>query len=253
MMADGPDTTLDPEDWHDIRALGHRILDDMFDHLEHIRSRPVWQEMPQAAREPLREPMPRGPGNLADAYATLQQSVIPYTVGNPHPGFMGWVHGAGTPVGMIAEMIAGGLNANVGGRNQAPVEVEKQVSCWMARLFGFPDEAHGIFVTGTSIANFMGVVVAGGARRRPPGGGGAGGAAPAGWRRSRAGCAPMPRPKRTAASRRRWTWRVSAPMPCARSRSTPAAASTWPTCAPRSMPTGAPGCTPSCWWGPPAP
>jgi glutamate/tyrosine decarboxylase-like PLP-dependent enzyme len=160
MMADGPDTTLDPEDWHDIRALGHRILDDMFDHLEHIRSRPVWQEMPPAAREPLRQPMPRGPGNLAEAYATLQQSVIPYTVGNPHPGFMGWVHGAGTPVGMIADMIAGGLNANVGGRNQAPVEVEKQVSGWMARLFGFPDEAHGIFVTGTSIANFMGVVVA---------------------------------------------------------------------------------------------
>jgi glutamate/tyrosine decarboxylase-like PLP-dependent enzyme len=85
---------------------------------------------------------------------------MPYTVGNPHPGFMGWVHGAGTPVGMLAEMIAGGLNANVGGRNQAPVEVERQVSMWVASLFGFPDGARGVFVTGTSIANFMGVVVA---------------------------------------------------------------------------------------------
>jgi glutamate/tyrosine decarboxylase-like PLP-dependent enzyme len=160
MMADGPTTTLDPEDWGELRALGHSILDDMFDHLEHIRSRPVWQEMPAAAREQLRQPMPAGPGNLVDAYRTLQQSVIPYTVGNPHPGFMGWVHGGGTPVGMIAEMIAGALNANVGGRNQAPVEVEKQVAGWMAQLFGFPEEARGIFVTGTSIANFMGVVVA---------------------------------------------------------------------------------------------
>jgi glutamate/tyrosine decarboxylase-like PLP-dependent enzyme len=160
MMTDDPTTTLDPEDWAELRALGHSILDDMFDHLEHIRSRPVWQEMPDAAREQVRQPMPRGPGNLADAYRILQQSVIPYTVGNPHPGFMGWVHGAGTPVGMIAEMIAGGLNANVGGRNQAPVEVELQVSSWMAQLFGFPEEARGIFVTGTSIANFMGVVVA---------------------------------------------------------------------------------------------
>ena len=30
-MADRPDTTLDPEDWGALRALGHRILDDMFD------------------------------------------------------------------------------------------------------------------------------------------------------------------------------------------------------------------------------
>ena len=159
-MADGPDTTLDPEDWADLRALGHRILDDMFDHLEGLRARPVWQQMPDAARASLRTPLPRAPGSLADAYRSLQDNVIPYTVGNPHPGFMGWVHGAGTPVGIVAEMIAGALNANVGGRNQAPVEVERQVSDWMASLFGFPAAARGVFVTGTSIANFMGVVVA---------------------------------------------------------------------------------------------
>jgi glutamate/tyrosine decarboxylase-like PLP-dependent enzyme len=159
-MADGPDATLDPEDWRELRALGHQILDDMFDHLEGIRARPVWQQMPDAARASLRAPLPRGPGSLADAYRSLQDNVIPYTVGNPHPGFMGWVHGAGTPVGIVAEMIAGALNANVGGRNQAPVEVERQVSSWMASLFGFPDMARGVFVTGTSIANFMGVVVA---------------------------------------------------------------------------------------------
>jgi aromatic-L-amino-acid decarboxylase len=159
-MADGPDATLDPEDWRELRALGHQILDDMFDHLEGIRARPVWQQMPDAARTSLRAPLPRGPGSLADAYRSLQDNVIPYTVGNPHPGFMGWVHGAGTPVGIVAEMIAGALNANVGGRNQAPVEVERQVSDWMASLFGFPIAARGVFVTGTSIANFMGVVVA---------------------------------------------------------------------------------------------
>jgi aromatic-L-amino-acid decarboxylase len=160
MMADGPDTTLDPDDWHAMRALGHRMLDDMFDHLEGIRTRPVWQAMPDSARAALRQPLPLAPGTLDDAYRCLQESVIPYTVGNPHPGFMGWVHGAGTPVGMLAEMMAGALNANVGGRNQAPVEVEQQVSGWMAQLFGFPAAARGIFVTGTSIANFMGVVVA---------------------------------------------------------------------------------------------
>jgi hypothetical protein len=38
---------------------------------------------------------------------------------------MTWVHGAGTPVGIVAEMLAAGLNANLGGRNHAPIEIER--------------------------------------------------------------------------------------------------------------------------------
>jgi glutamate/tyrosine decarboxylase-like PLP-dependent enzyme len=73
---------------------------------------------------------------------------------------MGWVHGGGTPVGMLAEMLAAGLNANLGGRNQAPVEIERQVMRWVRDLFHFPDTASGIFVTGTSMANFIGCLCA---------------------------------------------------------------------------------------------
>lgn len=158
--ADRPPTTLDPDDWTAIRAFGHRILDDMFDHVEGVRARPVWQAMPDAAHAALRRPLPRASGELPAAYRDLAEHVVPYTAGNPHPGFMGWVQGAGTPVGMLAELIAGALNANVGGRNQAPVELEHQVSDWMAELFRFPATGCGIFVTGTSMANFMGIVTA---------------------------------------------------------------------------------------------
>ena len=73
---------------------------------------------------------------------------------------MGWVHGGGTPVGMLAEMLAAGLNANLGGRDQIPVEVERQVVRWMRDLFGFPEDAGGLFVTGTSMANFIALLVA---------------------------------------------------------------------------------------------
>ena len=34
--------TLDPEDWASMRALGHRMVDDMMDYIETIRDRPVW-------------------------------------------------------------------------------------------------------------------------------------------------------------------------------------------------------------------
>ena len=50
---------------------------------------------------------------------------------------MGWVQGAGTPEGLLAEMLAAGLNANVGGRDQMPLEVERQVVHWMRELFDF--------------------------------------------------------------------------------------------------------------------
>src|ERR1019366_6612454 len=70
------------------------------------------------------------------------------------------VHGGGTPVGMLAEMLAAGLNANLGGRDQIPVEVERQVVAWVRELFRFPDTASGLFVTGTSMANLIAVLVA---------------------------------------------------------------------------------------------
>ena len=84
----------------------------------------------------------------------------PYATGNLHPRFMGWVHGGGNPVGMLAELLAGGLNANLGGRDHAPIEVERQVIAWAAEMLGFPDDASGVLVTGTSIANLIGVLVA---------------------------------------------------------------------------------------------
>ena len=73
---------------------------------------------------------------------------------------MGWVHGGGTPVGMLAEMLAAGLNANLGGRDHMPIEVERQILIWMRELFNFPETASGLFVTGTSMANLMAVLIA---------------------------------------------------------------------------------------------
>ncbi|HET9114280.1 MAG TPA: pyridoxal-dependent decarboxylase [Burkholderiales bacterium] len=152
--------TLDPEDWHDLRRQGHRMLDDMFDYLEHLRERPVWQPIPAAARDAFRQPLPQAANSLESVHATFMRDILPYAIGNAHPGFMGWVHGGGTAVGMLADMLSAGLNANLGGRDQIPVEVERQVASWMRELFGFPESASGLFVTGTSMANLLAVWVA---------------------------------------------------------------------------------------------
>jgi aromatic-L-amino-acid decarboxylase len=152
--------SLDPADWSDLRALGHRMVDDMIDHLRTLRDGPVWQPMPPSVRQAWRQPLPRDPTPLAAVYQDFQRLVQPYATGNLHPRFMGWVHGGGNPVGMLAELLAAGLNANLGGRDHAPIEVERQVIAWAAEMLGFPINASGVLVTGSSMANLIGVLVA---------------------------------------------------------------------------------------------
>jgi glutamate/tyrosine decarboxylase-like PLP-dependent enzyme len=152
--------SLDPEDWDELRAQGHHMLDDMVNYLANLRQRPVWQPAPEDLRASFRETLPHGPSSIAQVHETFMRDILPYAVGNAHPGFFGWVHGGGTAVGMLAEMLAAGLNANVGGRNQVPVEVERQVVEWVRQLFDFPTTANGVFVTGTSMANFISILIA---------------------------------------------------------------------------------------------
>jgi glutamate/tyrosine decarboxylase-like PLP-dependent enzyme/glutathione synthase/RimK-type ligase-like ATP-grasp enzyme len=152
--------TLDPSDWPGFRAQAHRMLDDILDYVEHIRQRPVWQPIPTEVRARFHGDLPQAPSDLAAVHGEFMRDILPYATGNVHPGFMGWVHGGGTPVGMLAEMLAAGLNSNLGGRDHVPIEVERQIVRWMRRIFGFPEGASGLFVTGTSLANLIGVLIA---------------------------------------------------------------------------------------------
>ncbi len=155
-----PRSDLDPLDWSDMRAIGHRMLDDVFNDLENLRDQPVWQPMPDTVRSAWHAKLPQAPTELAIVYKAYCRDIAPYATGNRHPRFMGWVHGGGSVVGMLAEMLAGGLNANLGGRDHAPIACEQQVIRWAAEMLGFPDDASGLLVTGTSMANLMAVLVA---------------------------------------------------------------------------------------------
>ena len=140
--------------------VAHLMVDDMIGYIHNLRQHPLWTPMPPGLRAHFDEPLPATPTDLASVHQRFMSEILPYGGGNPHPGFMGWVQGGGTAVGMVAELLAAGLNANLGGRDHAPIEVERQILRWIRDLVGFPGTAEGIFVTGTSIANFIGVLVA---------------------------------------------------------------------------------------------
>lgn len=151
---------LDPDDWEEFRAESHRALDMMIDYLRGVRERPVWRAPTAEARAWFKKDLPAEGRDLGAVLEDFDRYIKPFATGNTHPLFMGWVQGAGTPVGMIAEMLAAGMNSNCGGRNHIAIDVERQIALWMAQAFGFPQDASGIFVTGTSMANFLSLLVA---------------------------------------------------------------------------------------------
>jgi glutamate/tyrosine decarboxylase-like PLP-dependent enzyme len=125
-----------------------------------LRQRPVWIETPEAVKSRLDIALPREKIGFEAALSEFSETIKPYVPGNRHPAFFGWAHGAGTPAGMVAEMLAAGLNANCGGRDHVGIELERRVVVWMAEAFSFPDSASGLFVGGTSMANFLGLLIA---------------------------------------------------------------------------------------------
>jgi aromatic-L-amino-acid decarboxylase len=96
------DASLDPADWAAFRADAHAALDTALDRLVGVRDGPVWRETPPDVARRFAEPLPRAGRPLSDALCDVEALIAPYVVGNTHPRFFGWAHGAGTPVGVVA-------------------------------------------------------------------------------------------------------------------------------------------------------
>jgi glutamate/tyrosine decarboxylase-like PLP-dependent enzyme len=155
-----PVGTLDPEDWEAFRATCHRAVDLMVERWAGMRERPVWRPVPDAVKAALAEDAPAHGVGLDEAFRRFEELILPYPTGNTHPRFMGWVHGSGTPVGALAEFLAAAMNANLGGREHAPIYVERQVIEWSRAFFGLPEGASGLLVGGTSMATLIGLACA---------------------------------------------------------------------------------------------
>jgi aromatic-L-amino-acid decarboxylase len=153
--------TLDPEDWGSMRALGHRMVDDMLDYLRTARGRPAWQHISDHAKARFDSPLPLEPQPPDEVYEDFLEYVLPYPVGNTHPRFWGWVLGTGTVSGALAELLSAAINTNTGGLDHHSANhVERQVIEWFKEMLGFPSSASGVLTSGCSAANLIGLAVA---------------------------------------------------------------------------------------------
>ncbi len=153
--------TLDPKDWDELKVLGHKMVDDMIDHLATVRQRPPAILVNEQIASAFMKPIPLEPEGIDKAYADFKKDVLDTHGGlNTHPRFWGWVVGTGTAQGALAEMLATGINFNMPGGPFAPVLMETQVLEWFKGIFGFPKGASGLLVGGGSEANLLGLAVA---------------------------------------------------------------------------------------------
>jgi len=154
------DESLDPQDWESFRRFAHSVLDEAIDYVRDVRTRAVWQPVPETVKQDLRKPMPdRGEGMEA-AFREFCDLILPYPTGNIHPRFWGWVHGTGLASGIISEILAAAMNSNCGGRDHGALYVERQVVDWCRELVGYPPQSSGVVVSGTSMGNIISLAVA---------------------------------------------------------------------------------------------
>ncbi len=156
-----PEETLDPQDWESMRALGHRMVDDMLDYVQTLRERPAWQHASDQVKAHFKSPVPQDPQPPEEIYEEFLENVLPYPLGNNHPRFWGWVFGTGTVLGSFADMLGATMNTNSGDfDHHSAIHVETQVINWLKGMLRYPESASGLLTSGCSVANLIGLAVA---------------------------------------------------------------------------------------------
>ena len=155
-----PEETFDPANWDELKSLGHEMVNEMIDFLQNIRQQPVWRKPSSSVKKEFNASLPLMPKPMKRVYDEFKKNILPYYTGNIHPRFWGWVMGTGTAQGMLYEMLAAGMNCNVGIGDVAPMYVDQQVINWCKQMMGFPEESSGALVSGASVANLNALIVA---------------------------------------------------------------------------------------------
>ncbi len=148
---------MSPEEF---RQLGYRVVDLLAEQLATVADSPARQPLTETQRQQLlHQPLPQQPGPPESLIERFAQDILPYPMGNNSPRFFAWVNSPAAPLGILAEMMAAGLNPSVAGGDHAATYVEHAVLNWLKQIMGFPADAGGILVSGGSVANLTGLAV----------------------------------------------------------------------------------------------
>ncbi len=160
MTPDAARLELSPEE---MRALGYHAIDILVDHWSDITARPAAVEAdPATLRSILREPLPEDSADWREALAFADRHIFGTMGQIAHPRFLAFVPGPSNYVAAIADALASGYNtaASLWRETPGPAECELTTLEWVKELTGLEGHADGVFTSGGSVANLIGLAVA---------------------------------------------------------------------------------------------
>jgi aromatic-L-amino-acid/L-tryptophan decarboxylase len=168
-MAERPEPVRDL-DWDAARARG--FIDEIAgiyqDLLARLPELPVARDRGVAeVRAGVLVDIPDAPMPEADLVAYLRRMTFEHSAYLGNPRFYAYVSGAGTVPGAAADLLASGINMNVGGWRLAPsaTEIEMALTRWFAQeMFSMPATSGGALASGGAVANLIALKVARDAR-----------------------------------------------------------------------------------------
>src|SRR5437588_5816903 len=145
-------------DAKEFRSLGHDLVDRVTDFLDSIRSYPVKRaESAEEVRTALaaNRLLPEEGQDTESLLRDTTALLFEHSLFNGHPRFFGYITSSAAPIGMLADLLAAAVNANVGAWKLAPIatEIEAQVIRWLAQFIGYPTECGGLLLSGGNMAN----------------------------------------------------------------------------------------------------
>ena len=152
-------------DAQEFRRVGHALVDAIAAGLAAIPDGPVTTgEAPLDIQALLQAGAPLPDGGT-DAGALLKEAgelLFGHSLFNGHPRFFGYITASPAPIGILGDLLASAVNANVGAWRLSPMasEIEAQAVRWVAELIGYPVSCGGLFVSGGNMANMVGLFAA---------------------------------------------------------------------------------------------
>ncbi|ALJ12159.1 pyridoxal phosphate-dependent decarboxylase family protein [Sphingopyxis macrogoltabida] len=90
------------------------------------------------------------------------ERIFAHRVRMDHPRFYGFIPSPASPLSLVGELLASGYNAHAGSwmQSSGPAAIEQGLIAWLAERAGLPESAGGLFVSGGSMANLTGLMLA---------------------------------------------------------------------------------------------
>ena len=142
------------------RELGHRLVDRIAERLSAIPGGPVNPDLPPDAVRAalgLGGPLPERGTDAGALLDEITAKLFALSLHNGHPRFFGYITSSPAPIGMLADLLAASVNANVGAWTLSPAatEIESETVRWIAQLIGVPADTGGLLVSGGNVANLV--------------------------------------------------------------------------------------------------